>query len=64
MNPDSYHYLARLRGAELRAEAAEFRLARAPRPARPGARTRLGWSLVELGLRVLPAPTPAAPRTA
>ncbi|MFD0207800.1 hypothetical protein ACFVH9_01290 [Streptomyces hirsutus] len=50
--------LHRIRVAELRAEADEHRLAAAAR--RPQRlRTRLGWVLVEVGLRLA-----AAPRTA
>ncbi|MCX4847720.1 hypothetical protein [Streptomyces sp. NBC_00893] len=52
MHPDTHLRLHHLRAAELRLSATEFRL----KSAAPGAdlRTRLGWALVELGLRVLP----------
>lgn len=52
MHSDTHLLLHSLRAAELRRYATEFGLI----PATPGAdlRTRLGWALVELGLRVLP----------
>ncbi|MEU2670710.1 hypothetical protein ABZ622_17895 [Streptomyces sp. NPDC007164] len=52
MHSDTHLLLHRLRAAELRRYATEFGLISAA----PGAdlRTRLGWALVELGLRVLP----------
>ncbi|MET9394796.1 hypothetical protein ABZY20_31050 [Streptomyces sp. NPDC006624] len=50
MHPDIHLALHHARAAELRAEAA-------PRPApRPGLRTRLGWTLVEVGLRLATRP--------
>ncbi|MFD6339122.1 hypothetical protein [Streptomyces sp. NPDC060131] len=55
-HPDIDLRLHALRAAELHHEAAEFRL----RPPRANLRTRLGWSLVELGLRLVGRPT--APR--
>ncbi|MGW2177878.1 hypothetical protein ACWCXX_07240 [Streptomyces sp. NPDC001732] len=63
MNPETHLSLHHLRSTELREQAAEFRTARtsrstrAPRTARPSSwtlRTQLGWTLVELGLRILP----------
>ncbi|MEV6654136.1 hypothetical protein [Streptomyces sp. NPDC051219] len=48
MHPDTHLYLHELRCAELRREAATHR-----RPARPALRARLGWTLVELGLRLV-----------
>ncbi|MET8327255.1 hypothetical protein [Streptomyces sp. NPDC005181] len=57
MHPDTHLTLPHLRSAELRQQAAEFRAPRkprAPRAPRAGLRTQLGWTLVELGLRVLP----------
>ncbi|USQ89023.1 hypothetical protein NFX46_37945 [Streptomyces phaeoluteigriseus] len=50
-----------VRAAELRAEADAYRLAAAARRPRDpqDLRTRLGWTLVEVGLRLA-----AAPRTA
>ncbi|MFE2037783.1 hypothetical protein ACFXBB_32030 [Streptomyces scopuliridis] len=49
---DVHLRLHALRAAELRHEAAAFRL----RPPRANLRTRLGWSLVELGLRLVNRP--------
>ncbi|MFE9887754.1 hypothetical protein [Streptomyces scopuliridis] len=51
-DPDAHLRLHALRAAELHHEAAEFRL----RPPRANLRTRLGWSLVELGLRLVNRP--------
>ncbi|WP_340378608.1 hypothetical protein U5640_28015 [Streptomyces sp. SS7] len=60
MHPETHLALHRTRAAELHASAAAHRLA-ASAAARPRAlRTRLGWTLVEVGLR-LAAPGPAAP---
>ncbi|MEV7860230.1 hypothetical protein AB0O86_15685 [Streptomyces hirsutus] len=61
MHIETHLALHRIRVAELRAEADEHRLATAARrPRRPQSlRTRLGWALVEVGLRLA-----AAPRTA
>jgi hypothetical protein len=53
LHPDLYLYAERARARELRAEADRHRLARRPRF---GARTwerRLGWLLVETGLRLV-----------
>ncbi|MGW1550024.1 hypothetical protein [Streptomyces sp. NPDC002346] len=64
MHPDTHLTLHHLRAAELRQQASEFR---APRPPRAGLRAQLGWTLVELGLRILPNGLPRhahAPRTA
>ncbi|MFF3502298.1 hypothetical protein [Streptomyces sp. NPDC003247] len=57
----SYTHLAphRLRVAELRAEADAHRLAMAARRPRD-LRTRLGWALVEVGLRLTTPPRTAA----
>ncbi|MFG3140574.1 hypothetical protein ACGFZA_30755 [Streptomyces sp. NPDC048211] len=66
MHPETHLALHRIRSAELRDEAADFRLVHR-HAAREALRTRLGWTLVELGLRVLPdrtAMVPRAPRTA
>jgi hypothetical protein len=50
MHPDTHLTLHHARAAELRAEAG-------PRPARrPDLRTRLGWTLVEVGLRLAARP--------
>ncbi|MFD8693059.1 hypothetical protein [Streptomyces sp. NPDC059651] len=68
MHPETHLALHRIRSAELRDQADDFRLLR-HLPTGPGKdlRTRLGWTMVELGLRVLPdrtAMVPRAPRTA
>ncbi|MFE9673606.1 hypothetical protein ACFYO5_05730 [Streptomyces sp. NPDC006259] len=56
MHPE--HHLAHLRAADLRARADAHRLA--AEAARPRElRTRLGWTLVEIGLRLATAPRPA-----
>ncbi|MFE1246539.1 hypothetical protein [Streptomyces sp. NPDC058741] len=52
MHPDIHLALHHARAAELRAGAP-------PRPARRhGLRTRLGWTLVEVGLRLATRPRP------
>lgn len=51
--------LALSRNAELRAQADTHRLAASFRRPRE-LRTRLGWTLVEVGLRLAAAPRPAA----
>ncbi|MFF2962119.1 hypothetical protein ACFVT1_24995 [Streptomyces sp. NPDC057963] len=65
MHPDTHLQLHAVRSAELRHQADEFRFSlRVPRR---NLRTRLGWTMVELGLRLIPnRPTPAfhSPRTA
>jgi hypothetical protein len=54
MDPDLYLYVERVRARELRAEAERHRVsARSERPAVPAWRTRLGWVLVETGLRLV-----------
>ncbi|MEU9157227.1 hypothetical protein AB0D59_43470 [Streptomyces sp. NPDC048417] len=58
MHPETHLTLHHTRTAELRAEAAAHRLATEARPPRWELRIRLGWTLVEVGLR-LAAPTPA-----
>ncbi|MFE9726384.1 hypothetical protein ACFYQ5_22990 [Streptomyces sp. NPDC005794] len=60
MHSDVHLLLHTYRSAELRREAADFT------PARAGLRQRMGWRLVELGLRLAQAgPAPArAARTA
>ncbi|MEV6765317.1 hypothetical protein AB0N16_32695 [Streptomyces sp. NPDC051105] len=58
MHPETHLALHHARTAELRAAAEAHRLAvqaRSPRPLR----TRVGWTLVEVGLR-LAAPAPAS----
>ena len=55
MHPETHLAVHRARAAELRAEAEAHRLAasvRRPRPLRP----RLGWTLVDLGLRLATSP--------
>ncbi|MFE5088903.1 hypothetical protein ACFRCI_00540 [Streptomyces sp. NPDC056638] len=52
MHSDTHLLLHSLRSAELRRPAPEFGLA--PAASHTGLRTRLGWALVDLGLRVLP----------
>ncbi|AXE86264.1 hypothetical protein [Streptomyces sp. Go-475] len=52
MHPDIHLTLHHARAAELRAEAG-------PRPARrPALRTRLGWTLIEVGLKLATRPRP------
>ncbi|WP_393058396.1 hypothetical protein [Streptomyces sp. LN549] len=66
MHPETHLELHRIRSTELRGQAHDFRLARRRAP-RKDLRTRLGWTMVEVGLRVLPQPTvmtPRAPRPA
>ncbi|MGW7424814.1 hypothetical protein ACWGJB_33095 [Streptomyces sp. NPDC054813] len=50
--------LAQHRMTERHTQAEAYRLAKEAKPPRPELRTRLGWTLVEVGLR-LAAPTPA-----
>ncbi|WP_405713122.1 MULTISPECIES: hypothetical protein [unclassified Streptomyces] len=52
MHSDTHLLLHGLRSAELRWRAAEF--AAAPASSSTGLRSRLGWALVGLGLRILP----------
>jgi hypothetical protein len=63
MNPDAHLALHHFRAAELRAQAETHRLATRSEPPH-GLRTRLGWTLVEVGLRLatpkpglIPSPT-------
>ncbi|NEC89674.1 hypothetical protein [Streptomyces sp. SID12501] len=62
MNPDTHLALHRLRAADLHAEADAQRLALAARRPPQGLRTRVGWTLVEVGLRL--ASVPPRPRIA
>jgi hypothetical protein len=55
MHPETHLALHRARAAELQAEAAAHRLAAEAKTPRE-LRTRLGWTLVELGLRLATAP--------
>jgi len=58
MHPETHRRLHHVRAAELRAQADAHRLAAEAK--RPGElRTRLGWTLVEVGLRLAAAPRPA-----
>nr|WP_073752901.1 hypothetical protein [Streptomyces sp. CB03234] len=62
MHPDIHFRLHEQRAAELRDRAP-----RRPAPRRrhqPPLRTRLGWALVELGLRLVAAPPPRTARIA
>ncbi|ORT61950.1 hypothetical protein [Streptomyces sp. CB03238] len=63
MHPDIHLHLHELRAAELRGRAPR-RPAPRRRTARPLFRTRLGWTLVELGLRLVAAPPPHTARIA
>lgn len=66
MHPETHLALHHLRSAELRGRADAFRLGR-PRAPRTELRSRLGWTLVEVGLRLIPAGSVVpqrAPRTA
>ncbi|MFJ9539239.1 hypothetical protein ACIRPX_18515 [Streptomyces sp. NPDC101225] len=58
MHPETYLALHHARAAELRAEADAYRRAAAARHPRD-LRTRLGWALVEVGLRMAAAPKAA-----
>lgn len=57
MHPELAIALHHARAADLRAEADAHRLAAAARHPRK-LRTRLGWTLVEVGLRLAAAPKP------
>ena len=57
MHPETHLALHRARAAELQAEAHAHALATRARPARD-LRARVGWTLVEVGLR-LATPRPA-----
>ncbi|MFB8031135.1 hypothetical protein ACFQ6U_16305 [Streptomyces sp. NPDC056465] len=50
MHSDIHFLLHTYRAAELHAEAAELR------PLRPGIRHRMGWTMIELGLKLTQAP--------
>ncbi|MGW0833439.1 hypothetical protein [Streptomyces prunicolor] len=63
MHPETHLALHHTRAAELQAEAAAHRLAaRARRPRE--LRTRLGWTLVEVGLRLAATPNGTKPAVA
>ncbi|MBZ3907590.1 hypothetical protein WB401_34975 [Streptomyces brasiliscabiei] len=59
MHPETHLALHHVRAAELRAEADAYRLAVAARRPRD-LRARLGWTLVEVGLRMAATPRTAA----
>ncbi|MFF4499661.1 hypothetical protein [Streptomyces sp. NPDC001401] len=59
MHPETHLALHHARAAELRAEADAYRLPTTARHRRD-LRTRLGWTLVEVGLRLAAAPKAAA----
>ncbi|WNM35965.1 hypothetical protein RKE30_39255 [Streptomyces sp. Li-HN-5-11] len=59
MHPETHLALHRARAAELRADADAHRVA-APARRRRDLRTRLGWTLVEVGLRLTATPGTAA----
>ncbi|MFJ8535453.1 hypothetical protein [Streptomyces sp. NPDC093591] len=59
MHPENHLALHHARAAELRAEADAYRLAAEARHPRD-LRTRLGWALVEVGLRLAATPKAAA----
>ncbi|MFF3909359.1 hypothetical protein ACFYZJ_26015 [Streptomyces sp. NPDC001848] len=59
MHPETHLALHRVRAAELRAGADAYRLAAAARRPRD-LRIRLGWTLVEVGLRLAAGPRTAA----
>ncbi|MGW1712381.1 hypothetical protein [Streptomyces sp. NPDC002156] len=57
MNPaEPYLALHHLRAADLRAEADAHRLAATAKPPTRDLRTRVGWTLVEIGLRLASSP--------
>jgi len=59
MHPETHLALHHTRAADLRAEACAYRLATEARRPRY-LRTRLGWTLVEVGLRLAATPRTAA----
>ena len=63
MHPETHLALHHARAAELQAQAAAHRLAAEAKPPRE-LRTRLGWTLVELGLRLAAAPNSTKPAVA
>lgn len=64
MHPETHLALHHTRAAELQAEAAAHRLATEARAPRQELRTRLGWTLVELGLRLAATPNGTKPAVA
>lgn len=63
LHPDTHLLLHHTRAAELQAEAAQFAISHPPKPAPEPLRTRLGWTLVEIGLHLATQhhPKPAKP---
>ncbi|QKW00397.1 hypothetical protein [Streptomyces sp. NA02536] len=59
MDPRTHLALHHARATDLRAEADAYRLAASARRPRP-LRTRLGWTLVDLGLRLAATPRAVA----
>ena len=59
MHPETHLALHHARAAELRAEADAYRLAAEARHLRD-LRARLGWALVDVGLRLAATPKAAA----
>ncbi|TDD17161.1 hypothetical protein [Nonomuraea diastatica] len=53
MNTELFLYVERVRALELRAEAERRRLARTPVRAARRWEIRLGWTLVQMGLRLV-----------
>ncbi|MYW67826.1 hypothetical protein GTY65_27685 [Streptomyces sp. SID8379] len=65
MNADTHLIVHAARSAELQAEAEAHHLAATVADRHtPDLRTRLGWTLVEVGLRLASAPKPQRPLTA
>jgi hypothetical protein len=58
MNAETALALHRAHAADLRAEADAYRLAAAARHPRRHLRVRLGWTLVDVGLRLAARPEP------
>jgi hypothetical protein len=58
IDPETHLALHRLRTADLHAQAAAHRMATEAKPPR-ALRTRVGWTLVELGLRLAATPRAA-----
>ncbi|MFD5099885.1 hypothetical protein [Streptomyces albidochromogenes] len=63
MHPDTHLRLHHQRAAELRAQAAEYDRVRRPGSGRT-LRTRLGWIMVEVGLRLAQHPPARSARIA
>ncbi|NUR42611.1 MAG: hypothetical protein HOV73_21250 [Streptomyces sp.] len=59
MHPETHLALHEARAVELRSYAEAHRLATEAKPPRTELRTRVGWTLVEVGLRLAASPRPA-----